>query len=305
MTEAQQRRQGTHGAPGRVSGPRLSLPVMLTVTEVKRESTDVVTLFLRRPDPGVAAAQGLDLSEFAPGRFFMVWLPRLDEKPYAIAYMEDERLGIAVQQRGPFSTALCGLTPGAKVGLRGPFGRGFRGMEQYADSARVALVGGGCGMAVLAPLTGRMPRAVIVQGARSADLLIFRDRFPDQVIFTDDGSAGRRGFPTEWLAERAEAGALDAVYTCGPEDMMARVADVCRAAGIACQAALERYMKCGIGVCGQCDCDGRRVCVEGPVFSLEELDRMPSFGRTRRDKAGARIGVGGADRCPSAPRPRN
>jgi len=277
---------------------------MLTLTEVKRESTEVVTLFLRRPDDE-AAAQGLYLSEFLPGRFFMVWLPRLDEKPYAVAYLEGERLGVTVQKRGPFSTALCELKPGVKVGLRGPFGRGFWGMEQYVDSARVVLLGGGCGMAVLAPLTQQLPRAVIVQGARSADRLLFRDRFPDQVIFTDDGSAGREGFPTEWLAEQAEGGAIDMVCTCGPEEMMARAAEVCRTAGIGCQAALERYMKCGIGVCGQCDCDGRRVCMEGPVFSLEELAEMPSFGRIRRDKTGGRIAVGEPDRCPSAPRMRD
>ena len=71
----------------------------------------------------------------------------------------------------------------------------------------------------------------------------------------------------------------------------------CRAAGVACQASLERYMKCGIGVCGQCDCDGRRVCVEGPTFSIEELEEMPSFGRTRRDKTGRRITVTAADEC--------
>jgi len=232
---------------------------MLTVTEVKRESTEAVTLFLRRPDDE-AAARGLDLSEFAPGRFFMVWLPRLDEKPYALAYVEEERLGVTVQKRGPFSTALCELKPGAKVGLRGPFGRGFWGMEQHVDSSRVVLIGGGCGMAVLAPLTQQLPGAVIVQGAR---------------------------------------------YTCGPEEMMARAAEVCRTAGIGCQAALERYMKCGIGVCGQCDCDGRRVCVEGPGFSLEELAEMPSFGRIRRDKTGGRVGVGEPERCPSAPQMRH
>jgi dihydroorotate dehydrogenase electron transfer subunit len=263
----------------------------------------MVTLFLPLPEPGCAAPQGLDMAAFRPGRFFMLWLPRLDEKPYAVSYLDGERLGITVLERGPFSRRLCDLEPGATLGLRGPFGRAFWDYERHADSERAALVGGGCGMAVLAPLADRLPRASVVQGARSADGLLYEERFRNHVIFTDDGSAGRRGFPTEWLEERVEQGALDMVYTCGPEVMMAAVASICRRAGIGCQVSLERYMKCGIGVCGQCDCDGRRVCVEGPTFGLDELEEMPSFGRARRDKMGRRMPLSEADRCPSGPVP--
>ena len=276
-----------------------SLPVVLTVEEVKRETEGMVTLFFARPDPAEAAAQGLDLEAFSPGRFFMVWLPRLDEKPYAVSYLDEERFGISVQKRGPFSTRLCEARPGEKVGLRGPFGRGFWDLEHHAGSDAVALMGGGCGMAVLAPLAERLPRAAVVQGARTAGALVFRDRFPGHVVFTDDGSAGRKGFPTEWLKEHA--GRLEMVYTCGPEEMMAAVAAVCRPEGIGCQVSMERYMKCGVGVCGQCDCDGQRVCLEGPTFSLEELAAMPSFGRVRRDRTGRRVDVVEAGRCPTGP----
>ncbi|MCK4374405.1 MAG: dihydroorotate dehydrogenase electron transfer subunit [Candidatus Brocadiae bacterium] len=281
---------------------RASLPVVLTVAEARRENDEMVTLFFALPDVAEAPPQGLDLDAFRPGRFFMVWLPRLDEKPYTVSYLDGERLGITVQERGPFSARLCGLAPGAAVGMRGPFGRGFWDLERHAESPDVALVGGGCGMAVLAPLADRMPRATVVQGARSAGVLLYTDRFKDQVIFTDDGSAGRKGFPTEWLAERIEAGRLDMVYTCGPEVMMAAVASLCREVRVPCQASLERYMKCGIGVCGQCDCDGRRVCVEGPTFSGAELAEMPSFGRFTRDKTGRRVEVAAADQFPSGPR---
>ena len=284
---------------------KTSLPVVLRVEEAVADTADRTTLSFRRPDSaqaasGPAAASGLDLGAFVPGQFFMVWLPRVDEKPYAISHLDAERLAITAQRRGPFSTALCDLKPGAQVGLRGPFGRGFWGFGA-GGSAGAALVGGGCGMAVLAPLAERLPGARIVQGSRSADKLFFMDRFPGQVIFTDDGSAGRRGFPTEWLAEQAEARALDMVYTCGPEQMMHAVAEVCRSAGVGCQACMERYMKCGIGVCGQCDCDGRRVCVEGPVFDLNDLAAMPSFGLARRDKTGRRLPLSPEDKCPAAP----
>lgn len=282
-------------------GPlEVALPVVLDVVEVWRENAMAVTVFLSRE--GELKEPGLDMDAFVPGQFFMLWVPRLDEKPYAVSYVRDERLGVTVQKRGPFSTRLCEMKPGDQLGIRGPYGRGYEIPEELGEGEGAALVGGGCGMAVLAPLAERLPRAHIVQGARTAEALFFTDRFGGQVLFTDDGTAGREGFPTEWLAEQVEEGRVRMVYTCGPEAMMAGVVDICRSAGVECQASLERYMKCGIGVCGQCDCDGRRVCVEGPTFTGEELSEMPSFGKRRRDKTGRMVELGPQDVCPTAPR---
>jgi len=281
------------------SGVRAALPVVLDVVEVRRENDEMVTVFLARPDEAEAAAMGLALAEFVPGRFFMVWLPGLDEKPYAVSHLDDERVGLTVQRRGPFSTTLSGMAPGGKVGLRGPFGHGFWGVQKHGDGARVALIGGGCGTGVVAPMRAVLPKATVVQGARTAGVVLRLPGLGEQVIFTDDGTEGRKGFPTEWLGEQLQAGGLDAVYTCGPEAMMVGVVSLCREAGVECQVCMERYMKCGIGVCGQCECDGRRVCVEGPAFSAEELAEMPSFGRRRRDKSGRMITL---DACPSGPK---
>ena len=282
-------------------GVKPALPVVLTVCEARRENNEMVTLFLEAPDRSDAAARGLDLAAFRPGQFFMVWVPRLDEKPYVLSYLDEGRLGITVQRRGPFSTYLCELQPGARLGLRGPYGRPFWDVERHAVSSRAALFGGGCGMATMALLAERLPEATVVQGARSADVVLFPGRFSRQVLFTDDGSAGRPGFPTQWLEEQEGTGAVDMVYTCGPEQMMFALAGICRAAGIGCQVSMERYMKCGIGVCGQCDCDGQLVCQDGPTFTLEDLARMPSFGAMRRDKTGRALPVGMGESCPSGP----
>ncbi len=278
---------------------RPAVPAALRVLEVRRENARAVTVFLSLGDLG--DQPGLELGQFVPGQFFMVWVPRVDEKPYAVSYADEARVGITVQVRGPFSTRLAAAEPGDRVGLRGPYGRGFWGAEGWGQGERVALVGGGCGMAVLAPLAEALPEAQVVQGARTADGLFFLERFRGQVVYTDDGSAGERGLPTEWLAGAAAGGGLGMVYGCGPEAMLAAVAGVCREAGVPAQLSLERYMKCGIGVCGQCDCDGRRVCVEGPTFSLDELAAMQSFGRRRRDKTGRATNLSPQDACPPGP----
>jgi NAD(P)H-flavin reductase len=38
---------------------------------------------------------------------------------------------------------------------------------------------------------------------------------------------------------------------------------------------LEMRMKCGIGKCGRCNIGSKYVCLDGPVFTLAELDELP------------------------------
>src|SRR5208283_2059057 len=129
------------------------------------------------------------------------------------------------------------------------------------------IVAGGCGIALLAPLKDRLADAPLIFGAMSANEIVYRKRFPDERICTDDGSLGMRGLPTELLKAELERRAVSVVYTCGPEVMMRAVFDLCEARGVECQAALERYMKCGFGLCGQCACGEMLVCRDGPVFN--------------------------------------
>ena len=95
-------------------------------------------------------------------------------------------------------------------------------------------------------------------------------------VTTDDGSAGRRGFTTDALAELLANSDYDVVYTCGPEVMMAGVARLCHEAGVACRVSMERMMCCGFGACGTCNVamvDGtyKSCCKDGPVFDAEEV----------------------------------
>ena len=50
-------------------------------------------------------------------------------------------------------------------------------------------------------------------------------------------------------------------------------------------------MKCGFGVCGQCEINGIRVCKDGPVFSSEQLRGMKDFGGEARLKSGKKVPV--------------
>lgn len=275
---------GACAAPAGKLNFQPSLPVMVKLAEKRCETQNTVSLLFEHPSEDKASFRPL---QNAPGQFVMVWLPELNEKPFVISYISDTGFGITVTVRGNFSRRLSELQIGQKAGCRGPFGRGFSGMEDYAPE-KIAILGGGCGMASLALLAQKIPEANIIQGAPSSSELLYAERFPRQIIFTEDGSFGFSGRPTQWL-EGKLSGGVEMLYTCGPEIMMKKVVSLCNANGIRCQAALERYMKCGIGVCGQCECDGRLVCRDGPVFSDSELQQMPSFGNTRRNAAGQRI----------------
>ncbi|MCX6671860.1 MAG: dihydroorotate dehydrogenase electron transfer subunit, partial [Euryarchaeota archaeon] len=78
------------------------------------------------------------------------------------------------------------------------------------------------------------------------------------------------------------------VYSCGPERMMSSLLSFCKT--LPFQASLERYMKCAIGICGQCCVgNGLRVCLDGPIFDGVTLKKVEDFGVYRRDAAGRKI----------------
>ena len=246
-------------------------PTMVKIQRVEREARDHVTLWLEHR------------MAWQPGQFVMVWIPRLDEKPFTVSYFREGRIGITVQERGRFTTKLMAMKPEQSVGIRGPYGEGFDLRK------RGLIVAGGCGLATVAPIKDRMPDTPILYGAGTAQKALYVKRFPDMTLCTDDGSAGYHGFPTDLLPGLLEEGRHETVYTCGPEVMMRRVFEVCEEHKVECQAALERYMKCGFGVCGQCTCGDRLVCLDGPVFSSDVLRTLDEFGQAGRLKTGQKV----------------
>ncbi len=205
-----------------------------------------------------------------PGQFVMTWLPRVDEKPFSL--VDGDPVTLAVVQVGPFSARMQRLRPGDTLYLRGPLGRGFS-----LAGERPLLVGGGSGAAALAFLARRLLEAgrpvTVALGARTAAELMLLERFracgAGLLLSTDDGSAGERGLVTDLAERRLAEGRHDHVYACGPAAMLEKVAELCRACGVSGEVSREAYMRCGIGICGSCDCgEGQLVCRDGPVFSL-------------------------------------
>ncbi len=226
------------------------------------------------------------------GQFVMVWIPRHDELPMAFSYLGPVK-GITVHAYGDSTRALGEFRPGDRIGVRGPYGNTFR-----LEGQKVLAVAGGTGMAsIIAAIEAFAQQGAEIStavGARTAEELLFVDRASasgEVHVSTDDGSRGFHGFVPS-LAERLlEKHAFDQVLTCGPERMMKLVVDVARKRGIKVQASLERYMKCGIGICDACAFDDRLVCVDGPVFTGAQLANSRDFGAFRRTKDGRRVAL--------------
>jgi dihydroorotate dehydrogenase electron transfer subunit len=261
-------------------GNTMNIPKVLEIKKIIRESATVKTYIF-----------DWEVEEEIPGQFMMIW-NFLDEKPMSLSMINslDNQIGFTIRNVGEFTGELHKLKPGDKLGIRGPYGRGFE-----ISGSKILAVGGGVGMAPLAALSEEASRrdvkVDIISAAATQDELLFMDRLKDTNKLracTDDGTYGFCGFGTELADAMLKSNNYDMMVTCGPEVMMSKVADLADKYHLPAQFSLERYMKCGVGICGQCcvDSTGWRICKEGPVFWRDELKLITEFGKYRRDSAG-------------------
>lgn len=251
---------------------------VVSLLEVVRETPSTMTYRFRADLGG------------KPGQFLMCWIPRYDELPMAISYFGAVK-GITVRDYGDATHALAAFNAGDRIGVRGPYGNTFR-----LEGDRVLAVGGGSGMAsmiaAIEAFAQQGAEVVTAVGARDAGELLFVERANasgEVHIATDDGSRGFKGFVPALAEKLLDRGKIDMIITCGPERMMYAVVELARRHAIPVQASVERYMKCGIGICDACAMDDKLVCWDGPIFTGDQLAASEDFGHFRRDKSGRRI----------------
>ncbi len=235
-----------------------------------------------------------------PGQFVMVWIPGVDEVPMSIASDDGKQLRITFFAVGEMTRVLAACAKGDLVGLRGPFG------THYTWKARehLALVAGGYGAA---PMYFAAIEAIkdgctldVFVGARGEEHLLYLKEFESLPgttlhVATDDGSKGFKGFNVQNLEKvlddrkhSVSKPTVDQIFACGPERMLVSVSKLAALRKIQSQLSLERYMKCGYGLCGNCVVDplGIRLCVDGPVVSGELCQSIAEFGAYHRDALG-------------------
>lgn len=225
-----------------------------------------------------------------PGQFLHIKTGGTDDpllrRPLSIYDVVAESGTISLLYRvvGKGTGLLTSVKVNEYVDVMGPLGRGFTLPEQPEN---VMLVGGGVGIAPLLylgrALRDRQCQVKVLCGAATTAQLVAGDRFEGLGISfipaTMDGTAGVKGLVTDLLNNREISAGIDRVYTCGPEPMMAAVAEWAQTRDVCGEVSLEEHMACGVGACLGCarklrneDNGYVKVCKDGPVFNINEVE---------------------------------
>lgn len=236
-------------------------------------------------------------SESKPGQFLMVWIPRKEELPLSVMISDKKNhAAITIRKKGYGSTSLFNKGKGEKIGIRGPYGNSFSFDTSHKN---IIFLGGGTGLVPLVRLLYSIKRHqcnfTFIIGAKTRSELFFTQIISewaeggkiDLFITTEDGSLGTKGYPTDILRDFLSIhNDTDIIYTCGPEMMMKKAYDLAKTNGVHIEASIERYMKCGIGICSSCCINDKLVCVDGTVFNETKIQKLTEFGISYRNKSG-------------------
>lgn len=269
------------------------LPRKAQILDIIQETStdlDIKTYKLKLSD-----GAGMD---FMPGQFLELSLPGIGEAPFGFASspLEKDYLELSIKRVGMLTEALHSMKAGTVVWLRGPFGNTFP--VEKMEGSNILYIAGGLGLAPLRPLIlyvfdqGNRHKYGTVQmllAARSPGDFIYRREFPEwgkerdtQITLTidrpEEGWNGKVGFPHNLVAEMDVDYANTYSVLCGPPIMIKFVSAKLAELGMPKDkilTTLEMRMTCGVGKCGKCNIGHQYVCVDGPVFTMEELSKMP------------------------------
>lgn len=224
--------------------------------------------------------------EIKPGQMVKLHVPEHWEIPISVSAVSDGVITLTIAKVGVVTRAIFRANEGDILGLRGPFGRPWP--TQLLWGRKVLVVAGGVGLAPTRLLIRELLGSglTVLYGARNPSLLLYtgehdswRDEGATVLLTVDSGDEtwqGNVGVVTTLLSEEMVK-AHEFAVVAGPPIMMFFTAKTLSEMGMAPQRiflTLENHMKCGIGLCGHCRIGDRYICVDGPVFSLEEVRAM-------------------------------
>ena len=263
-------------------------PLPYRVLGKRRENHDNWTLQLEPVDDAI--------DPIGPGQFNMLYAFGVGEVPISTSG-DIEKTGTTlvhtIRAVGAATNALCAARPGDVLGVRGPFGNQWP--IEAARGKDLLIVAGGVGLAPLRPafyhaLAHRKDygEVTLLYGGRTPEDLLFRrelDRWRTHadanVAVTVDAATtewqGRVGVVPKLIPGARFDPDNTVAVVCGPEIMMRFTALPLVDAGIPADRiylSMERTMRCGIGLCGHCQCGPTLICRDGPVYTWEYLESL-------------------------------
>ena len=258
------------------------LPLRGTIEKVVEESSTIRS-FAIVPDEPVP---------FCTGQFIELTVPGIGEGPFTpcSSHYATGTLEFTVMKVGKVTSALHGMAAGQRVGLRGPYGRGYP-LKEFEGRA-ILICGGGVGLAPLRSLLLTLRhdreryRGVLLRyGARTPADIIYKAELAKwqkdeklnvkvTVDRSDAGWAGQVGLVTTLLEDPVIDPENSVAVVCGPPVMMKfttfKLLDIGFAPGDI-YLSMEKNMSCGFGKCGHCRLGSYYVCKDGPVFTYEQV----------------------------------
>lgn len=233
---------------------------------------------------------------YRPGQLAMLSVFGKGESMISIASSPTmgSSLQFTVMRVGRVTSIMHYLEAGERIGVRGPYGNGFP-MDDW-EGRNLLFIGGGIGLPPLRSAymyaldnLNRFGEITIIYGARTSADLVFRKELEEisrsgkakvelSIDRPEDGWNGFVGFVPANVKRLAPKPENTIAVTCGPVIMIKFVIKELMELGFKPDAiftTLENKMKCGIGKCGRCNIGPVLVCKKGPVFSYEQIQKMP------------------------------
>ena len=264
------------------------VPQIVEIVKIIDETPDVKTFHVRNEN-GVPF-------DVKPGQLAMVSLLPVGEGMFSVSWQEEkEHLQFAIRRVGLMTDELHSVGVGHKIGVRGPYGNGFP--VEACQGKDMLFIAGGIGLAPLRSFIkyclkhrSDYGKIQVLYGARSYADICFKDELfelwpkeKDTEVFTtldrpEEGWNGHVGLIPSYLEELNPAPEGKVAVICGPPIMIKFALKSLEKMGYNDEqviTTLEMRMKCGIGKCGRCNIGSEYICLDGPVFNLAQLRKLP------------------------------
>ena len=277
-----------------MKNPYIPYPVTLDEVTIENDARDLKTFKLVFENE-----EDRQAFTYLPGQFAEVSVLGMGESPFGIASSptEKEYLLFSVKLTGTVTRELHNSEPGRKLGVRGPLGNTFP--WERLKGKDILIVSGGFAFTTLRSSIVYMMdpknrkdfgKITVLYGARSPGELMYKEVLKSwqgnpeiDLTLTVDREPeeewdGKVGLIPNVLREMNPSATNTLVLVCGPPIMIRFTIPVLLELGFNKESiilSLENRMKCGIGKCGRCNVGAKYVCVDGPVFTFAELEKLP------------------------------